>query len=65
MLLDLNPGGNLENPFLKWWWHMGLITVAQITDAKFILSSSSNLDLLMTVDRMAVVGEAATGGPWE
>lgn len=43
----------------------GVLTMARITDAKFISSSSSNLDLLMTVGRMAVVGEAATGGPWE
>lgn len=56
MFLDMNPGGNMENPFFEFVVARGVIPIAQITDAKFILSSSSHLDLLMTVGRMGGIG---------
>lgn len=54
MIVAFNPGWTTwKIHIFEWWWHKTVIPITQITDAKFIGSSSSNLDLLMTVGRKA------------
>lgn len=51
MFLILNPGGQLTKPIFCMVGARGVTPITQIKDAKFIVSSSSNLDILMTVGR--------------